>query len=262
VCERLAIVGAAATVGLSFGGLQAVHVAAALPHLAPRLILHSCAPSSRPYPDTTMQRLGAPVAFNPHVQRVTWCAVRAMTSSDTGLRVMMASLSSLPVAEWWDSWTSADRAGARSTFAKLDFGSGFMADVRQASAARSAYRAAVLRSVPCATLVTASRHDRGVAFAHAEDFVRIIPDARLLETGAYSHLFWIGAARHIVSDAIRDFMAEYARTDSRLDVTRRDARRASLRRRGRPVQIPRSSRISTAGKGSSGHVHARPGGKN
>jgi pimeloyl-ACP methyl ester carboxylesterase len=207
VCERLAVASSAATVGLSFGGLQAVHIAAALPHLAPRLILHSCAPSSLPYPDTALERRGGPVAFGPHVQRLTWRAVRTMTSSDAGLRVMMSSLSTLPVAEWWDSWTPADRAAARSTFAKLDSGTGFVTDLRQASAARSAYRASVMRSVPCATLVTASRHDGGVAFAHAEDFVRTIPDARLVDTGAHSHLFWLGAARHAVSDAIRDFMA-------------------------------------------------------
>jgi pimeloyl-ACP methyl ester carboxylesterase len=208
VCERLGVVGAAATVGLSFGGLQAVHVAVALPHLAPRLILHSSAPSSLGYPDTRMQRLGAPVAFHPRFQRLTWRAVRTMTSSDAGLRVMMASLSRLPVAGWWDSWTSAERAAARSTLAKLDSGSGFMIDLRQASIARSGYRASVLRSVPCATLVTASRHDRGVAFAHADDFLRTIPDARLIDTGAHSHLFWLGVARHIVLDAIRDSMAE------------------------------------------------------
>jgi hypothetical protein len=170
--------------------------------------LHSCAPSSRPYPDTPLERRGGPVAFGPHIQRLTWRAVRTMTSSDTGLRVMMASLSTLPVAEWWDSWTSADRAAARSTFANLDSGTGFVTDLRQASAARSAYRASIMRSVPCATLVTASRHDGGVAFAHAEDFLRTIPDARLVDTGAHSHLFWLGAAKHTVSDAIRDFMAE------------------------------------------------------
>jgi pimeloyl-ACP methyl ester carboxylesterase len=208
VCERLAVVEAAATVGVSFGGLQAVHVAAALPHLAPRLILHSCAPSSRPYPDTPVERLGAPIAFNPRFQRLTWRVVRTVTSSDTGLRLMMASLSRLPVAEWWDSWTAADRAAARRAFAKMDSGAGFMTDLRQASAARSAYRASVLRSVPCATLVTASRHEGRVAFAHAEDFLRTIPDVRLVDTGADSHFFWLGAARHTVSDAIRDFMAE------------------------------------------------------
>jgi pimeloyl-ACP methyl ester carboxylesterase len=208
VCERLGVVGAAATVGLSFGGLQAVHVAVALPHLAPRLILHSCAPSSRRYPDTLLERVGAPVAFNPRLQRLTWRAVRTMTASDRGLQVMMTSLSRLPVAEWWDTWTSADRAAARSTFARLDSGAGFMTDLRQASASRSAYRASLLRSVPCATLVTASRQDRGVAFAHAEDFVCTIPDVRLVDTGAPSHFFWLGAAGHIALDAIRDFMAE------------------------------------------------------
>jgi hypothetical protein len=206
VCDRLGFAGAAATVGISFGGLQAVHVTA-LPHLAPRLILHSCAPSSLPYPDTQIERLGAPVAFNPHVQRLTWRAVRTITSSDAGLRMMMASLSRLPVAEWWGSWSLADRAAARRTFAKLDSGTGFVNDLRQASAARAAYRASVLHSVPCATLVTASRHDRGVAFAHAEDFLRSIPDVRLVDTAAHSHFFWLGAARHTVSDAIRDFMA-------------------------------------------------------
>jgi pimeloyl-ACP methyl ester carboxylesterase len=81
-------------------------------------------------------------------------------------------------------------------------------DLRQASKARSAYRASVLRSVPCATLVTASRHDRGVAFAHAEDFVRTIPRVRLVDTGAHSHLFWLGPARHAMLAAISDFMAE------------------------------------------------------
>jgi pimeloyl-ACP methyl ester carboxylesterase len=208
VCKGLALEGAAATVGLSFGGLQAVHVAAALPQLAPRLILHSCAPSSRPYPDTPIERLGGPLVFGPHSQRLTWRALRAMTSSDTGLRVMMASLSRLPVAEWWNSWTPADRVAAQSIFANMDSGTGFVNDLRQASKARSGYRASVLHSVPCATLVTASRHDRGVAFAHAEDFVRTIPRVRLVDTGAHSHLFWLGPARHAILAAISDFMAE------------------------------------------------------
>jgi pimeloyl-ACP methyl ester carboxylesterase len=211
VCERLAIDGAAATAGLSFGGLQAAHVAAALPRLAPRLILHSCAPSSLPWPDITVQRLGGAVVFGPRLQRLTWRAVRALTASDAGLRMMMASLSTLPVSDWWDSWSSADRAAARSTFAQMESGSGFTTDLQQASPAQSADRAALLRSVRCATLVTASRHDRGVSFAHAEDFLRTIPNARLVDTGAHSHLFWLGTKRQTVSDAIRDFMAEEAR---------------------------------------------------
>lgn len=208
VSDRLGITAAAATVGLSFGGLQASHVALNLRHLAPRLILHSCAPSSLSYPDTSLERLGVPLLFGPHTQRLTWRAVRALTSSDRGLRAMMASLSKRPVDEWWDKWTATDRAAARSTFSQMDSGSGFVTDVHQACAARSAYRESVLRSVPCPTLVTASPQDGGVAFKHAEDFVRTIPDSRLVETGAWSHFYWLGASRQVVSDAVRDFLTE------------------------------------------------------
>ena len=179
VCTKFGVTEPAATVGLSFGGLQAVHVAVNLPHLAPRLILHSCAPSSLPYPETVLERLAGPLAFGPHLQRLTWRTVRALTSSDRGLRVMMGRLSTLPVSTWWDRWTLSDRAAARDTFSQMHSGSGFVTDVRQACAARSAYRESVLRSVPSPTLVTASRRDGGVAFRHAEDFIRKIPDARL-----------------------------------------------------------------------------------
>jgi pimeloyl-ACP methyl ester carboxylesterase len=208
VCDRLGVVSAAATVGVSFGGLQAIHVANSLQQLAPRLILHSCAPSSLSYPDTSLERLAVPFVFGPHTQRLTWRAVRTVTSSERGLRAMMASLSTRPVDEWWDEWTRADRAAARRTISQMDSGSGFVTDVRQACAARSAYRESVLRSVPCPTLVTASRQDGGVAFTHAEDFLRTIPDSRLVETGALSHFYWLGASRLVVSDAIRGFLTE------------------------------------------------------
>ncbi|SFT94446.1 Alpha/beta hydrolase family protein [Actinopolyspora lacussalsi subsp. righensis] len=64
-CAGVGITAATATVGMSFGGLQAVHVASRLPHLAPRLVLHSCAPSSLPYPDGLAEHLVAPLAFAP-----------------------------------------------------------------------------------------------------------------------------------------------------------------------------------------------------
>jgi pimeloyl-ACP methyl ester carboxylesterase len=190
VCERLRITEAAATVGVSFGGLQAVHVAVSLRYLAPRLVLHSCAPSTLPWPDTALERLAGPLAFAPRTQRLTWRVVRALTSSDKGLRLMMSSLSTLPSAEWWDTWTPADRAAARATFAEMDSGSGFVTDVRQGQANRSSYREAALRSVPCPTLVTASRNDAGVCFHHAEDFVRSSapvsskPTPRVTSTGS------------------------------------------------------------------------------
>lgn len=120
----------------------------------------------------------------------------------------MASLSTLPSAKWWDTWTPADRAAARATFANMDSGSGFVTDVRQGQANRSSYREAVLRSVPCPTLVTASRNDGGVCFHHAEDFVRTIPRARLVQTNAPSHFYWLGTDRRALSVAVRDFISE------------------------------------------------------
>lgn len=207
VCEVLDIPEAAATVAVSFGGLQAVEVAASLPHLAPRMVLHSCAPSSLPYPDTAREAVAGPMAFGPHAQRLTWRAVRALTASDGGLR-MMSSLSTEPTASSWESWTPADRASARETFAGMASGSGFVTDLRQGGGARSRYREAVLRSVRCPTLVTASRHDGGVSFEHAEDFQRKIPGARLLETKAQSHFYWLGPERPTLLTAIEAFMTE------------------------------------------------------
>jgi pimeloyl-ACP methyl ester carboxylesterase len=207
VCEQLGISSAVATVGLSFGGLQALQVAVGLPDLAPRLILHSCAPSSLPYPDTRWERAGAALAFGPRSQRLTWPLVRALTSTTWGLRAMMGRLSTAPVEEWWAQWTDDDRAAARATFAHMDSGSGFLLDVRQASAAGTDHRRSLLRSVPCPTLVTASRLDGGVAFAHAEDFARVIPDCRLAETGAPSHFAWLGPSRQSLQETVRSFLA-------------------------------------------------------
>lgn len=207
VCGLLGIVEVAATVGVSFGGLQAIEVAALLPHLAPRLVLHSCAPSTLPYPETAIERLAAPIVFG-RAQSLTWHVVRTIVSSDWGLRLMMARLSTLPTVQWWDSWTSADRAAARATFSKMESGSGFLTDVRQGSADRASYREALLRSVQCPTLVTASRNDGGVSFTHAEDLVRTIRHARLVQTSAANHFYWLGTTRQSISDSVRTFLAE------------------------------------------------------
>ena len=207
VCHALGIREAAATVGVSFGGLQALHIAATLRHLAPRLVLHSCAPSSLAYPDTRAESAAGPLGFSPWTQGLTWRAIRRLTSSDRGLRLMMSTLSTLPVRSWWPSWSPADRASARATFAAMGSGSGFVTDVRQGAPSRSTYRQTVIASVPCPTLVTASRHDGGVRFAHAEDFVRVIRNAELFETHAPSHFYWLGPSRGALSQAIHHFTA-------------------------------------------------------
>jgi len=208
VCRELGVTEAAAAVGVSFGGLQAALIAVSLEHLAPRLVLHSCAPSTLPFPDSRLEAAVGPLGFAPRVQRLTWRAIRALTSSDNGLRLMMGTLSAVPVDSWWHSWTPADRASARATFAAMDSGAGFVTDVRQGSASRSHYRRTILQSVRCPTLVTASRRDGGVRFEHAEDFVRTIPSARLVETTAASHFYWIGPQRSALSATIHDFLRE------------------------------------------------------
>ncbi|OBJ68296.1 alpha/beta hydrolase [Mycobacterium sp. 1274756.6] len=195
-----------AAVGLSFGGLQAVHLATAAPRLAPRLILHSAAPSTLGFPDTAAERLAAPVAFGPRTQRLTWAAVRRLVSTDRGLRMMMRPLSTLPVRRWWAGWSAADRAAARAVFAHMASGSGFLLDVAQGTPAGAAERERLLRSVGCPTLVTASRYDGGVALRHAEDFRRTIAHARLVSTDAVSHFFWLGDSRGTVAAAVADFL--------------------------------------------------------
>ena len=138
----------------------------------------------------------------------TWAAVRALVASEWGLRTMMGTLSHLPVETWWATWTAADHAAAVHTFRAMDSGTGFVNDVRQAEPDRARYRRLVQRSVACPTLVTASRHDGGVAFAHAEDLAGTIPGARLAETDAPSHFFWLGPPRHRVLESVASFLRE------------------------------------------------------
>ena len=125
---------------------------------------------------------------------------------------MMGSLSTLPVDVWWDEWTDDDKASARRTFYSMASGTGFVNDVRQAGPDLAHYRRMAQRSVPCPTLVTASRHDCGVAFAHAEDLALTIPHTTLAETYAPSHFFWIGAARRRTLEAVTTHLMDDRRT--------------------------------------------------
>jgi pimeloyl-ACP methyl ester carboxylesterase len=89
-------------------------------------------------------------------------------------------------------------------------GTGFFNDLQQARPDRASYRRLVQTRTTCPTLVTATRHDAGVAFAHAEDYADTIPGAMLVELSAPSHLFWLGPAREEVQAAVSAFMASHA----------------------------------------------------
>ena len=210
ICALLAIDDIAGVVGVSFGGLQAIQVAVALPARVPRLALHSCAPSTHSYPDSRIEALLGPVVFAPGPQRLVWAAVTRWIESDAGLRRMVGALSNRPVGDWWHTWSEEDKAQARKMFASMESGAGFVNDLRQGSSDRRAYRRMFQSKVSCPTLVTASRDDAGVGFRHAEDFAETIPSATLVELDAPSHLFWIGPERTQVQGAVSSFITATA----------------------------------------------------
>jgi pimeloyl-ACP methyl ester carboxylesterase len=208
VCEQLDVSVIAAAVGVSFGGLQAVHAAADRELGVPRLVLHSCAPSSLPYPDTRAEAIFGPVVFSPLLQGLVWRLVGRMVRSDSGLRRMMARLSNLPIGDWWEQLSAADRDEARALFQSMRSDSGFVNDLRQGHARGAAARRDAMSKVRCPTLVTGSRHDGGVSFAHAEDFSNAIPGAVLVELDSPSHIFWIGPGTARLASIVRSFIDE------------------------------------------------------
>jgi pimeloyl-ACP methyl ester carboxylesterase len=209
-CEDLGIDETAGAVGVSFGGMQALQAASSLPELVPRLVLHSCAPSTLAYPDTRLETLGGPVAFSPALQSLTWATVACLVDSDAGLRRMVGALSKSPVNDWWHTWSVEDKRRARDLLQTMRSGSGFVNDLQQARPDRALYRRWVQTRVTCPTLVTASRDDAGVAFAHAEDYAGTIRGAVLVELDAPSHLFWLGPAHAEAQAAVSAFMASDA----------------------------------------------------
>ncbi len=206
-CDLLAIDETAGAVGVSFGGVQAIQVAVALPARVPRLFLHSCAPSTHAYPDRRREALAGPIVFAPHLERLTWATVARLVESDAGLRRMVGALSKRPTGDWWHTWSDDDRSRARELFKAMRSGAGFVNDLQQARSDRAAYRRRLQTKVRCPTLVTASRDDAGVAFAHAEDFAHTIPTATLVELDAPTHLFWIGRTHAQVQAALDAFFA-------------------------------------------------------
>ena len=202
-----------AVVGTSFGGQQAVEYAVRFPDRVRGRVLHSAAPSTRPYPDSAVQRLGAPIVFHPRVERLTWRAISKLlrTAPELGLRAMMASLSTRPVSSWLPDLDPIERQEMRETFTMMRSGSGFVTDLSNAGPGGARTRRRAQQQVTCPTLVTASRADGGVAWHHAEDFRATIAGARLVEIPAPSHLYWIGPAKAQLSATVAAFLATLPR---------------------------------------------------
>ena len=197
-----------AVVGTSFGGPQAIEYVGRYPTRTSALILHSAAPSTLPYPDSAGERLFGPLIFHPSVERYIWRAVTVLMrrAPQIGLRLMMSSLSARPAASWLPHLDEADRQAMRDVFSSMRSSRGFVIDMSYAGADHQQARGTAQQRVSCPTLITASRQDRGVAWAHAEDLAATIPRARLAELPAESHLFWIGPPRDHLLAITRDFL--------------------------------------------------------
>jgi pimeloyl-ACP methyl ester carboxylesterase len=198
-----------AVVGTSFGGPQAIEYVGRYPARTTALILHSAAPSTLPYPDSAAERLLGPLMFHPSVERYIWRAVKVLMrrAPQIGLRLMLSSLSTQPVSSWLPRLNQADRQAMRDVFSSMRSGQGFVIDSSYAGADHQQTRRTAQQRVSCPTLITASRQDRGVAWAHAEDLAATIPLAHLEELPAPSHLFWIGPPRHQLLAITGDFLA-------------------------------------------------------
>ena len=164
-------------------------------------------PLACPIPAPAEAILG-PVMFSPLLQGFAWRLLRRMVRSDSGLRTMMARLSKLPVEDWWEQLSAADRNEARMLFQCMRSDSGFVNDLRQWQARWAAARREALSNIKCPTLVTSSPHDRGVSFAHGKDFANNIPDANLVELDSPSHMFWMGPGRARLVSIVGSFIDE------------------------------------------------------
>jgi pimeloyl-ACP methyl ester carboxylesterase len=83
---------------------------------------------------------------------------------------------------------------------------GFVNDLRQGRSSGAKGRLDALSKIRCPTLVTGSRHDRGVRFAYAQDLADVIPGAVLVELDSLSHIFWIGPGRAHLTSIVQPFI--------------------------------------------------------
>jgi pimeloyl-ACP methyl ester carboxylesterase len=198
LCAHLGIARVAAVVGTSGGGPTAVAMAARHPDLEQRLILQ-CGVGPLPWPDRRA-RLGARVMFAGGSEQVTWWAVRTLLrlAPETGLRLWLGQLSTLPARDVMAALRPEDRVTLRALFDQMRSGRGFRNDLRPTPD--------VTADVTQPTLVIGTRHDGGVPFAHAQALAANIRHAELVESHADSHLIWLGPDWPAIAATIRAFL--------------------------------------------------------
>jgi pimeloyl-ACP methyl ester carboxylesterase len=198
LCAHLGITRVAAVIGTSGGGPTAAAMAARHPHLVERLILQS-AVGPLPYPDRRT-RLGAKIVFAAPIEPATWGLMRAFLrhAPDSALRLLLGSLSTLPARSVLANLGAADRIALATLFSHMRSGRGFRNDLHTTPD--------VTAGIDQPTLVIATRHDRGVPFAHAEALTAAIRHATLVESHADSHLIWLARDWPDIAEKIRVFL--------------------------------------------------------
>jgi pimeloyl-ACP methyl ester carboxylesterase len=198
LCAQLDIGRVDAVVGVSGGGPTAATMAARHGDLVQRLILIS-AVGWLPYPSRPM-RLGSRVVFAGATEPVTWAAIHALAhwTPRLCLRLMVGSLSTLPVNEALAALSRQDRDLLLALFARMRSGHGFVNDLRPTPDITS--------SIDQPTLVIATRTDGGVPFAHAQSLTSSIRHAHLVESLAPSHLVWLSSDWPAIAERIQQFL--------------------------------------------------------
>ena len=209
VCAQLDITVTAAAVGVSFGGMQAVHVANDPELHVPDWCCTAAHRRACRTPTPGREAIGGPILFSPILQGLVWGLVHRVVRSDAGLRRMLAPLSTLPIEDWWEQLSSPTetRHGCCSNPCAPTRGSSTTSDRVDRALPRPAVRPV---ERPLSNTRTGSRHDGGVSFATPRTSPRAIPGAVLVELESPSHLFWIGPGTELLASTVRSFIGGVA----------------------------------------------------
>ncbi|MFE0147868.1 alpha/beta fold hydrolase [Nonomuraea sp. NPDC059007] len=144
--------------------------------------------------------LGGRVVFHARVEAGTWAVMRSLIrlAPSLALRLLLRELSALPARQVLAGLSPAERATLAGLFTRMRSGSGFVADMLPVPDCAAQVHQPVL--------VIATRHDRSVAFAHAESLASVLPNAELVESRADSHMIWFGPDYPRIATKIGEFL--------------------------------------------------------
>lgn len=185
--------------GISLGARAALTLAAFFPDLVDRVVLISPVSFAR-WPGRHT-RILARAVFNPASEGLTWGAVHRLLRRDPDryLPRLITSLSTLPGPEAVRR-LGPDAAAAVEFLLSCRSGRGFTVDLSAATD--------VCADVGQPVLILATRRDGAVSYDHPERLAAALPDARLVELDAPSHLLWLGDTARTTRDQICAFLRE------------------------------------------------------